>query len=78
MRILKCGEAGGRRKEGGERGKSEGRGEVVSYELAAGGMPGLGRGLRKKRRRKGGERRLINQCEIGASVACSYSTTLGL
>lgn len=55
-KILTCGEAGGRRKEGGEKGKREGRGEVVSYEFAAGGMPGLG-GVRKKRRRrrKGGE-----------------------
>lgn len=43
------------------------------------GDPGAGGvvGLRKKRRRKG-ERGLINQCEIGASVACSHSTTLSL
>lgn len=80
MRILKCGVAGGRRKEGGEKGKREGRGEVMSYEFAAGGMPGLGGavGLRKKRRRRKGERGLINQCEIGASVACSHSTTHSL
>lgn len=32
---------GGRKKRGGERGKWGSGGEVVSYELAAGGMPGL-------------------------------------
>lgn len=62
-------------RRGREKGKREGRGRLktVLLELAAGGMPGLW-GSEEERGRRG----LINQCEIGASVACSHSTTLGL
>lgn len=75
MRILRSVERlgeGGRKEE-----KKEKEKEEFMSLLLEGGRWGV-RGVRKKRRRWKGEGGLINQCEIGASVACSHSTTLGL
>lgn len=74
MKILRSVERLG---EGGRKKKEKEKEELMSLLLEGGGW-GV-RGVRKKRRRRRkGERGLINQCEIGASVACSHSTTLGL